>query len=389
MSELAEWLRGFVSDKAFLARYPYYASILSKLDPVADVSVPVMGVSLHDARFYLHINVDYFTRRPDFLRGVLLHEIHHLVLGHLAHPKFQDASSPDLMDIAKEISANEHIEEPLPPAITLRDYERYGLAAGQSTLERYERLLTLRQDGKLPPKLELRMVDTHLPAPTDPGAIDHVRRLVEDAIDEAEARDPHLQEQNARVCGKRPRQLLESLDRLSPPEVPIDWRTALRMFVARARAPIHTYARPSRRFPGRTGEIPGRIWGSRTEHRHRLLVAIDTSASMTPHDLAQVATQLTLLSEHATLLIAEVDAKVHRVYPFTGKLESVMGRGGTDLRPALDPALLAQHKVEGVVYFTDGQGPLPAQPPPRPVLWVLTGDEDFDCAWGQRTRFTR
>ena len=40
--------------------------------------------------------------------------------------------------------------------------------------------------------------------------------------------------------------------------------------------------------------------------------------------------------------------------------------------------------ADGVVYFTDGQGPFPAQPPAVPTLWVLSKEEPFACPWGAR-----
>src|SRR6185369_8706862 len=100
--------------------YPYYAAILGKMHPVADPSVKRMAVSLHGARFFLHVNVESFVAEPQYLRGVLLHEVHHVALGHLAHPKFAGAAEPDLMDLALEMSANEFIEEPLPNPIVWR-----------------------------------------------------------------------------------------------------------------------------------------------------------------------------------------------------------------------------------------------------------------------------
>ena len=50
-------------DPAFLERYPYYAAVLAQLTPVADPSVARMAVSLHDGRFYLHVNVESFVAR--------------------------------------------------------------------------------------------------------------------------------------------------------------------------------------------------------------------------------------------------------------------------------------------------------------------------------------
>ena len=80
------WVEGLVGDAEFLAKYPYYAAILARLHPVDDPAVETMGLSLHGGRFYLHANVDALLGEPRFVRGILLHEIHHLVLGHLTDP---------------------------------------------------------------------------------------------------------------------------------------------------------------------------------------------------------------------------------------------------------------------------------------------------------------
>ena len=140
-SDIDVWLDAFVRAPVFLARYPFYAAVLGQLTPVADPSVKRMAVSLEGGGFYLHVNVDAFLREPQYLLGVLLHEVHHVVLGHLTHPRFHGLCDVELMDLAIEMSANEYIEEPLPDPITWRPYASIGLRAGQSTLERYERLV--------------------------------------------------------------------------------------------------------------------------------------------------------------------------------------------------------------------------------------------------------
>ena len=70
-------------------------------------------------------------------------------------------------------------------------------------------------------------------------------------------------------------------------------------------------------------------------------------------------------------------------------VEPVQGRGGTDLRPVFAPELRRAHRAEGIVAFTDGQGPVPASPPDVPVLFVLTKPDDFACPWGTRALFSR
>jgi predicted metal-dependent peptidase len=132
--------------------------------------------------------------------------------------------------------------------------------------------------------------------------------------------------------------------------------------------------------------VPGRIWSPRPIDRPSIAVVIDTSLSMGERELGEIARQLSAMSEHARLTVIECDTEITRVAPFEGVLHSVAGRGGTDLRPPFAPAVLARHATDGVVYFTDGQGPFPVLPPPVPVLWVLTKPLDFRCPWGERAK---
>jgi predicted metal-dependent peptidase len=408
--ELRSWLDGFIADPSFVASYPYYVAILAKLSPVADPSVRRMSVSLHAGSFFLHVNVDAFLAEPQYLRGVLLHEVHHVVLGHLTHPKFSEVSEPELMDLAVEMSANEYIEEPLPNPITLRGYSAFGIRPGQSTIERYEILVAhVRRTGARPrPRPgdgdpNASPVDDHryLRAPTRvPGGVTQTAMMLERAMREAPEipileRPPTFDEEpdiprRYTVAGRLPGRLIEELQGTTQaPEHTMDWRAALAMFAARARAPVHTWARPNRRFPDRVFEVPGRTWAPRKVTEPRLLVAIDTSLSMTKRELEEIARQLVVLSERAHVTVAECDVEVTRVYPFGGMLECVTGRGGTDLRPIFDPGRLASLDVDGVVYFTDGEGPFPLEPARLPTLWVLTKPQAFKCPWGERARLGR
>ena len=405
--ELEAWLEGFLRDPGFLEAYPYYAAILAKLTPVADSSVARMAISLHDGRFFLHVNVDAFMAEPHYLRGVLLHEVHHVVLGHLTHPKFTECEEPELMDLAVEMSANENIEEALPPAVTWRAYSSIGMRAGQSTMERYDIFLRhLQAKGSRPKPAQGEQgsgtTDDHRylsRGRAQPGGVAQTAVLVTSAVTDTRAEESEDDRQEREeeeeggdvsrrhlVAGRTPGRLIEELyDTTREPEQPMDWRAALAMFVARARAPVHTWSRPSRRFPNRIFEVPGRSWAPRRTEQPRLLVAIDTSLSMTKYELEEIARQLSVLSERAHVTIAECDVTVARVYPFAGKIENVVGRGGTDLRPVFAQSLLGAHDVDGVVYFTDGEGPYPKEPPPVPTLWILTKPLAFRCPWGERS----
>jgi predicted metal-dependent peptidase len=401
--DLGAWLDAFLRDPGFLERYPYYAAILARLHPVADPSVQRMAVSLHDGRFYLHVNVDAFLAEPQYLRGVLLHEVHHIALGHLGHPKFTEAAEAELMDLAVEMSANEYIEEPLPNPVVWQAYAAIGIRAGQSSIERYDRLVEAHRSGALDPRPgqtprhdHARRADDHRylkRRERDPGAVEHTRKLVQDAVDQVQQHEPegdHEDPKRRLLAGKTPGRLLEDLTgAVAESAIYLDWKAALRLFVARARAPVHTWSRPNRRFPGRIGEVPGRTYSPRVIVKPQVLVAVDTSMSMTTKELEEIGRQLAALADHARLTIVECDAEITRVYPFAGALGDVAGRGGTDLRPVFEPDFLAAHRPQGIIYFTDGDGAFPDHPPALPVLWILTKPLDFACPFGDRALLVR
>jgi predicted metal-dependent peptidase len=383
------WLYDQIVRSRFLDRYPQYAAVLAHITPVDDPSIDVMAVSSAGGRLYLHVQRVFFARHPVWLAGVLLHEVHHLVLGHVSHPKFRGLAHPELLELAMEMSANEYIREPLPAAITIDGYEELGVGPGQSTLERYELLVRAQARGaSMSPAggKGLAFVDDHGPwmrgverderDEAGSAAAAELARLLVKGVEEG-----HELHRGTELAGRTPGDLVRELEDVVAR--PMDWRTALRLFFDRQRARTFDYRRPNRRFPDRIGEVPGRTRRD-SENKPRIAVAIDTSASMSPDELRQIAAQLERLRQLATMVVVECDSDIQRVYPFEGKLGRVHGGGGTDLRPVFAAQLLRKLGARGVVYFTDGEGPYPLEPPGVPTLWVLTKSPAFDCPWGER-----
>jgi hypothetical protein len=296
-----------------------------------------------------------------------------------------------------EISANEYIREPLPgtpPVWTM--FKQYGIASGQSTLERYALLVKARLGGAIIP-VPAQWVDSHVPRgvcrkPTgtrpDTSQYIRVKRLVSGAVEQAK-RDLARRTGSGiggTLAGRDPGNFIEELEEEFAPTKPrMDWKTALRLFATPQRRAFTTYTRPNRRFRLRIGEIPGRIYRPDTARPKRLIVAIDTSGSMSTDELNEIAGELRQLGRLARFTVVECDTIIHRVYPFEGQFADAAGRGGTDLRPVFEPEFLAEHRPDGVVYFTDGEGPYHVQPPGVSTLWVLTKDWPFRCPWGQQT----
>lgn len=410
------WFDALLTDTGFLTRFPGYAGVLARMDPVATDSVPVMGVGLRhrDAphgRLVLMVNLGYFAEHPEFRAGVLLHEIQHVVLGHLASESLHRVTHPRLVEIAMEISANEPITDPLPPGgVTLAQFEPYGVREGQSTLERYVLLRDAWRRGELHLQDHWlsRMWDLHRPTRRGgrcAGVGDLVDARSDGATEESWARDGWgLGEETSAWALTRMREAIQrhlrgprggdddlrdpggalgakALERVllhTAEGARLSWPRVLRAAFPAVRRVTPDYQRPNRRFQSRVGEVPGR---RRRAPPPRILAAVDTSGSMSGDALDRCAREVARLARHARVLVAECDAAVHRVRPVGPQMQSWLGGGDTDFSPVFAEAR-ARGGVDGVVYFTDGRGALPALPPGLPVLWVITHDDPVDLPWG-------
>jgi predicted metal-dependent peptidase len=390
MSSVASRLFERLRSAQFFAKYPFHAALLGRLHVVDDTSVDWLAVSLVRGTYYLHINEAKIIGSPQYLPGIVLHELHHIALGHLALPQYRDSAViAEVMDLCLEMSANEGIAEPLPSPIVWEQYKQYGVRARQSAWERYallEPLKSAQASAQFFSPSGAECVDdhgrwSHSDRPTA-GTVAQTAELIEQCLNECQS-----QSRQVRIAGLFAGQVLERLredDHLARHHV--DWRCALSALVHRVREPRRDWMRPNRRFADRVGAVPGRARRSVQAERVKLLVAIDTSSSVSAGELKEVSLQLEALSMSAAMTVVECDASVHRVYPFNGPLKTVFGRGGTDFSPVFEARFLNKHRADAVVYFTDGDGTFPAEPPPLPVLWVLTRGEGFLCPWGERVR---
>ena len=211
------------------------------------------------------------------------------------------------------------------------------------------------------------------------------RLAVRAAVQEAKARLtpaqwqrlPESLRQRIEAAGNEPGIAVEQLRAGQAPANA--WKGMLRRYVRQAMAPEFVLSRPPRRYPHLLGVVPGKL---RRPEKARVLAAIDTSGSLATVDLERIAAELRMHRVH-TVVVVECDAVIHAVYPFRPPLRQVHGRGGTDLRPPLQPAVLRQIRPDVVVYFTDGHGPAPSQPPRVPVIWCLTAKGRRPTGWGR------
>lgn len=188
--------------------------------------------------------------------------------------------------------------------------------------------------------------------------------------------------QIAQMSGTMPANLKRLLGDVLDPKIP--WGHVLQRFMTESRPADYTWARPSRRHIGRGTYLPS---VTKDPHVKEIVVAIDTSGSMTEQQLTDIAGELNGIMSTlggGKLHVVYCDCRINRVDTFTQQdtlhLEMV-GGGGTDFRPVLRWIEDNCANCQCLVYFTDGEADFPDSPE-YPVLWGII-NSSIEPPWGE------
>ena len=178
--------------------------------------------------------------------------------------------------------------------------------------------------------------------------------------------------------GSLPGGLVEMIKKAA--EGKIDYRAVLRMFRASIISQKRrlTRMRPSRRFGFEQ-------MGSRYDFTTRLLIAIDTSGSVSSEDLGRYLNVITSFFKYG---VQQIDIIMFDTNVYGKPLEltdakknlkelNVKGRGGTDFQAPVDYAV--EHpEYDGLIIITDGYAPCPNTEQLRTkLLWVIDNESSY------------
>jgi len=422
--------------RVLLHSHPFHGHVAAGWRARPDPAVETMGVCWACGGVQLVWSPAFVDRisEPE-LAGVLLHEVHHVVLRHpFLFPEQADPGPTfDLRAaiVAEEITVNEFVTLPLPgEPLRLEQFAKRHpqLAALQSTRERYRLLYDAdraRRDHDEREQFKKTVVDQVrriLAAlhgdgagqlPDNHAGWESFRRAGAAAalavsVATAQAFDRHgaslapelrrlieaAHASNPDILGGAPGTtsggLLETLAGTARSR--LSWQRILRRLLAVDHEAEPTYLRPPRRFPDLVGMLPG---SRRVATIYRILAAIDTSGSMSSATLDAIAAELRVMARSYDVSVVEFDFTIQRRYRLGGlhsagagaiagssdPLAAMQGRGGTNFFPVFEPDTLAWAAdggaLSGIVVFTDGFGPAPESPPsgipPNHVIWILMG----------------
>ncbi len=371
--------------------YPLHAAVLGNMRLAHDPNIPTMAVSLwrwndtdSDSPVSLLYNSGFVLKiRLAELVGVLLHEINHVLFGHLLMDEKEYPNRGALI-VAQEVTVNEFVKEPLPKGcILLKQYPF--LPPMESTKRRYDRLKSKIKEIKVSIKWDVDGVWGKNLKPKDKSKLKKaIQGIIDDAVSGVDAKD--IPKDLLDACQRHGNSTSGVSEVISEIPAKLDWRRVLARFVGQSLEMMPTYNRPSRRMPDLLGIIPGR---QRLGNKPKVMAVIDTSGSITKQLLDTISGELTSLAKSYEVLVVECDCRIHRVYLFKSNgIKDVVGRGGTDFRPPLEVRFLAKHRPDVVMYFTDGMGPGPRVQPRVPLVWCLTANGQQPVPWGLMVRMT-
>jgi predicted metal-dependent peptidase len=180
------------------------------------------------------------------------------------------------------------------------------------------------------------------------------------------------QEQTIKKRGVVPGEIDEII-KLSVVEKPkFNWRKFIRRFTGNS---LKTFTKKQRRKENhRYSDNPG----LRIKMRQKMLVAIDTSASVNNDELTEFMNEIYHLYRSGVAIeIVQCDTKINSIKEYKGKFElEISGRGGTSFDPVLD-YYMDNPKFTSLVYFTDGEAYTELKPN-KNILWVLSERSDMN-----------
>jgi predicted metal-dependent peptidase len=112
-----------------------------------------------------------------------------------------------------------------------------------------------------------------------------------------------------------------------------------------------------------------------------ILVAIDTSGSVSNKELQDFFSEIDYVYKAgARVTIIQCDTRINKIEEYDGKnIPEIKGRGGTDFNPPVDYYVKHKKEYASLIYFTDGEAPLPTQHP-QGMVWVISSQglmQDF------------
>jgi predicted metal-dependent peptidase len=363
--------------KDLMLKEPYYGFFLIMLNKVWRKDLPTAGVSKQNINYQLAINEEFWMGlSDDHKMGLLKHELLHIAFGHLV--SFSSFSNKKLANVAMDMEINQYIEDSWLPegGIRIEDYEDLRLDKKAGCRYYYDQLLRLQDEkdkngttgndamDKLLDNVASGDIPDHSTWEEFDDMTDAEKKLIEKQVQKI-LQD--AKEQTVKKRGNVPGEIegLIVVEEFVAPK--FDWKGYLRRFTG---VSTKVFTKKIRRKENRRYEDNP---GLKIKMRQHMLLAIDTSGSVSDTELAEFMNEIHhIYKVGVDITVVQCDTSIKSIEPYRGKNEiSVLGRGGTEFDPVLDYYNANLKKYTSLVYFTDGECYTSVRPRGK-VLWVLS-----------------
>jgi len=383
------------ASKDLMLKEAFYGLFLIMLNKQWSTKVPTAGVSRLGINYQLYLNEEFWDKlTPDQRIGLLKHEILHIAFFHVTD--YDHLSDKMIANIAMDIEINQYIDSIfLPPGPPLPEvYPELNLELKKGTKYYYDKLIEAKENPGTCPNLDKMVecnekgeggitvsingqgeVEVKLP---DHGTWEEFDNLDEATKKLIKTQTEHILkevvDQVTKSRGVIPGEMAEIIDKISklnPPK--FNWRAYVRRFVGGS---VKTFTKMSRQKPNfRFIENPGL---KHKEKRH-ILVAVDTSGSVSTNELIEFLHEIHHISRSGTeVTIVQCDTAISHIGKFDPKKDfEIHGRGGTSFHPVTDYYDANKKKYNCLIYLTDGEAPAPEKCR-GPVLWVISSQSELN-----------
>jgi len=382
-----------------MLKEPFFAAISRRMNKVATTAIPTAGVRVNPDTLALEMayNPAFFDRlvreHVDFVgsmkakdrkayisshpgengevdpyvwvRGVLLHELYHIVFGHITE-RLPDGGMTKKWNHATDLAINTNLQGQLPSYCLMPGVGEYANMPHNMSAEHYYRNIVdpdekqqnqgngqgngqqgqgEKQDGD-------GQFDDHsgwdeLPDDLKDAAKEAMRQITEQAVNEANSNSQGWGSVSAAMKGK----ILDSIRRK------VNWRAHLRYFV-----------KTSQKADRRTSifRINKRFQyihpGKKANRTAKIAISIDQSGSVSDELLTAFFSQLDSLAQIAEFTVVPFDTGVDDTKVYTWKkgqhrkVERVL-HGGTDFNAPTK--WVNERNFDGHIILTDLEAPLP------------------------------
>jgi len=377
--------------KSLMLSEPFYGIFLIMLNKIWDKSIPTAAVGLNGINYNLIINEDFWTSLTELQQmGLLKHELLHIGFFHLTD--FGHQTNHKISNLAQDIEINQYIDSTwLPPGPQLpSSYPELNLEPKKGCQYYYDKLMEAQNENPSnSPNLQnvLEAMEKGESMTTDVdgkplqvpmhdwGEFENLDEATQKLIQkQTEFILKTLAEQITKTSGSIPGEFKEILDRINYVEPPkFDWRGYLRRFTGGS---IKVYTKKTRRkYNKRYPDNPG----LKIKQKKHILVAIDTSGSVSTNELKEFMHEIYHMYKTGTeITIVQADTAISHIGKYNPVDEiKIHGRGGTSFQPVIDYYNVNKRKYTALIYFTDGEASTPTPAYGR-ILWVISAQSQMN-----------